>query len=687
MKFSVIIPLYNKEPYVRKALESVCLQIYSDYELIVINDGSTDNSCMIAEEYLQGVDDINYRLITQENAGVSAARNNGIAASIGEYVAFLDADDWWEPTFLEKMAQLISDYPEAGFYASNYMYYKPGNTHVAVNNIETGFFNYPKAYYEGGAMPVTSISVVIPRKVLDEMGGFPVGIKLGEDFLLWAKIAVQCPVAFLNEPLAWYNNDVPATLRATRNLHEPEHHMLFRLELLGDEAIRRIDEENSAAVTTASTPYTLHSTPTNDDWSRLIDKLCVNGLLDYWLDKRYHDQAAAELQKVDWSKQPANVVRIYKTPIWLLKTKRLVMKVGSIVKQMIYKRNSTQLNTKSTQVIINPRGNILYKSFYIKGLIDCFGEKNITYSDEPFLNISAKSRNGWDILFVVKDEHKSCKYYISCNDSYGINDEIYNWCDVYGSVNANYALIDTKYHSKLISLCPSFGIRCWSILNTIFHSITDYRKEVGSIKKHLGKYRRLLTTRRNLLDYAPLNTEYNNKPYVFFCSTMWYNDELNKNDEGVNKTRANFIRACKGINNLVFEGGLVPQSNNRSSIDKFADILYDSVNIDTWLEKTKRSFVVFNTPAFWNCHGWKLGEYLALGKCIISTKLSNDLPYPLEHGKNIHFVENTELAIKEAIEYIIANPEYKYKLEEGAREYWNKYGTPLASMKLLGIKQ
>ena len=132
-KLSVIIPLYNKAPYVKKALESVCHQTYSDYELIVINDGSTDDSCMIAEKYLQGMDGINYQLITQENAGVSAARNNGVAQASGEYISFLDADDWWEPTFLEKMAKFIEDYPEAGLYASNYMYYKPGKTHVALN--------------------------------------------------------------------------------------------------------------------------------------------------------------------------------------------------------------------------------------------------------------------------------------------------------------------------------------------------------------------------------------------------------------------------------------------------------------------------------------------------------------------------------------------------------------------------
>ena len=326
-KLSVIIPLYNKAPYVKKALESVFAQTYTDFELIIVDDGSSDDSLAIAKQCITdrcAVDRhdgcrsaLPVEIIEQANSGVSAARNNGVSTSSGDYIAFLDADDWWEPTFLEKMAQLIEDYPEAGLYASNYIYYKSGKTRVAVSNIETGYFNYPKAYYEGGAMPVTSISVVIPRKVFDETGGFPLGIKLGEDFLLWAKIAMQYKVAFLNEPLAWYNNDVPATLRATRNLHKPEQHMLFNLGRLGDEAMRREAK--------------------GDDWQMLIDKLRVNSLLDYWLDKKYHDQAAEQLEEVNWTKQPNSIKLTYKTPIWILKLKRLIMRWGSLFKQKIIK--------------------------------------------------------------------------------------------------------------------------------------------------------------------------------------------------------------------------------------------------------------------------------------------------------------------------------------------------------------
>lgn len=354
MKFSVIIPLYNKAPYIRKALESVLAQTYTDYELIIVDDGSTDGSAEIAEAFLQDpafrlIALSPNRLIRQANSGVSAARNNGFSVSSAEYIAFLDADDWWEPTYLERMAQLIEDYPDAGLYASNYVYYKPGKTHVALN-IPMGYINYPKAYYESNAMPVWTGAAMIPRKIYDEMGGFPLGIKLGEDFLLWSKIALRYPVAFLNDPLAWYNNDVPATLRATRNLHAPEHHMLFRLEVAiggfslengcnAAYSLEAIRQENGATETTtpnrpiAQLPYC----PTSDDWRRLIDKLRISGLMDYWLDKRYHDQAAEELKKVDWSKQSASVKRMYRTPIWLLKLKRNVMRVGSFVKQIIIK--------------------------------------------------------------------------------------------------------------------------------------------------------------------------------------------------------------------------------------------------------------------------------------------------------------------------------------------------------------
>ena len=324
-RFSIIVPLYNKAPYVRKALESIANQTFQDYEVIIVNDGSTDNSLDVVKELFERfkILDFRFKILNQENAGVAAARNNGVAKSKGEYLCFLDADDWWEPNFLEEMDRLIKEYPDVGLYATNYVYYKPGKTHVALK-IEREYMNYPEAYLRG-EMPVWTGAACMPRKVFDEMGGFPKGIKLGEDFLLWAKTALQYKVAFCEKALAYYNNDVPAHLRATRNLHAPEHNMLFHLDPI-EETIHH-------------TPYTIHQQAA---WTQLLDKLRISGLMDYWLDERYHDAAAAELAKVDWGKQPKNAKMQYEKPIWMIKTKRSLKQIGSYFKQklirLLYKR-------------------------------------------------------------------------------------------------------------------------------------------------------------------------------------------------------------------------------------------------------------------------------------------------------------------------------------------------------------
>ena len=315
MKFSIIVPLYNKAPYIRHALDSVAAQTYRDFELVIVNDGSTDGSLNIVNDFIREESGFKCAVYSQPNSGVAAARNNGVAVSNGEYVCFLDADDWWEPTFLEEMDRLIREYPEAGLYGMNYVYYKPGKTHVALHT-KSGYINYPKEYLSNGAMMIFTSSSSSSRRVFDEMGGFPVGVKLGEDFLLWAKIALHYKVAFCEKPLAYYNNDVPASLRATRNLHALEHNMLFNMQ----------DIESI-----------VDSRERRDEWKTLLDKLRVNGLLDYWLDERYHDAAAAELAKVDWSRQPKNAKAQYEKPMWLLNAKRRFLQIGSFCKQSLIK--------------------------------------------------------------------------------------------------------------------------------------------------------------------------------------------------------------------------------------------------------------------------------------------------------------------------------------------------------------
>lgn len=315
MRFSVIIPLYNKASYVAKAIQSVLSQTFTGFELIIVDDGSKDNSAEIASRTIEEHE--NCRLIRQENAGVSVARNNGVAASHGDYLCFLDADDWWDSTFLEEISKLIEEFPEAGIYGVSYTIVNETKhkTRVAPIGVDSGFakgyINYCQVYAKTLVMPLTSISVAIPRPVFDEMIGFPKGIKLGEDFMLWIHIALKYNVAFLNKPLAYYNQDVDVANRGTNHLYHPNEHMLWNLADL--EPLEKTDE----------------------DYKRLIDNLRAYSLLPYYLSSTYHDCAQSELEKVDWKKQSVRYRCRYHQPIWMLKLSLAAKRMGWKLKQII----------------------------------------------------------------------------------------------------------------------------------------------------------------------------------------------------------------------------------------------------------------------------------------------------------------------------------------------------------------
>lgn len=309
MFFSVILPLFNKAPYVEKTIQSVLSQTYGNFELIIVDDGSSDSSFEVARNAVGA--DVRCQIVHQENSGVSVTRNKGVALSSGEYICFIDGDDWWAPQFLERMAWLIGTYPDAGIYGTNYYYVKNGRERVCVKNAETGYINYCKVYSEGMAMPLTSISVSLKPQVFKEFGGFNSELKLGEDFDLWIRIALKYKVVFLNEPLAYYNQDSNPKWRGIRRLHDPKDHMLWKLSYLEDEE------------------------RTNPDYKQLVDNLRTYGLFPYYLSSRYRKLAKEELRKVDWEKQPRETRLLYKMPISFLKLRRSFLSIGATIKQWI----------------------------------------------------------------------------------------------------------------------------------------------------------------------------------------------------------------------------------------------------------------------------------------------------------------------------------------------------------------
>ena len=311
--FSVIIPLYNKAPYVQKTVESVLRQTFVDYELIIIDNGSSDGS----SEIVAGFTDPRIRTVRlEENVGVSNARNKGVELSTAPYVTFLDADDWWEPTFLEEMAALTERHPGAGIYGTGYYIVKNGKKRVAPIGVEDGFtegeINYCRVYAKKLCMPLTSISVCIPHKVFDEAGGFPSGITLGEDFLLWLSIALTNKVVLLNKPLSNYNQDVDATYRGTHNKrYDPDTFCTFHFDRFAEE------EEK------------------NNDLKTLLDRLRVYSLMNFRQYNLYPERVEKEIEKVDFKNVDSIYKFYYKAPYWIVKSYLGGIHLLSLIKQMI----------------------------------------------------------------------------------------------------------------------------------------------------------------------------------------------------------------------------------------------------------------------------------------------------------------------------------------------------------------
>lgn len=310
--FSVVIPLYNKKSHVAKCIESVLSQSFDNYELIVIENGSTDGS----DEVLAHYNDSRLRVYPfKDNVGVSNARNKGVEIASAPYVTFLDADDWWEPTFLEEMAGLIKRHPDAGIYGTSYWIVKGSQRKLAPIGVKADFtegeINYCKAYAQTLCMPLTSITVAMPKKVFDETGGFNPQLSLGEDFDLWIRIALKHKVVFLNKPLCNYNQDVNNAAHSVFHLHAPKHHFLWNLGPLE------------------------HLEQTNPDYKQLIDNMRCYNLQKYLLDRRFRNDARTELAKVDWLRQPSSIRRLYRLPLWLLRLRSNLLATGAKIKKNI----------------------------------------------------------------------------------------------------------------------------------------------------------------------------------------------------------------------------------------------------------------------------------------------------------------------------------------------------------------
>ncbi|MCH9661357.1 MAG: glycosyltransferase family 2 protein [Bacteroidetes bacterium] len=201
---SVVIPLYNKEHFIAQTITSVLEQTYTQFELIVVNDGSTDGSA----DVISTIKSDKLKVVSIENSGVSEARNVGVRLASSPWVALLDADDWWAPTYLESVVKAIKDYPDEHVFATgrsrvfkklteryhHELLPKDGET------AKLNYFNVISKY-----LPLVNSSNVCFRKShFEKTKGFRIGQKKHEDHDLWMRLCINTDVVFINSELSFY---------------------------------------------------------------------------------------------------------------------------------------------------------------------------------------------------------------------------------------------------------------------------------------------------------------------------------------------------------------------------------------------------------------------------------------------------------------------------------------------------
>lgn len=225
--FSIVIPLYNKQNSIKKTIESVLNQTHQDFELLIINDGSTDKSI----EIVSAVNDSRIKIINKKNGGVSSARNVGIINAKYNYVAFLDGDDLWKENYLSEMENLIDDYPDAKIFGSNYS--------VLKNNIYTDYKNYLLKNFRGYIDNYFKIAeksklfqtsaIIVSKDLPDELILFNENLSIGEDFDFWYRYILNYKLVFLNKPLTIYNMDDDNMVSNKKNKFKKKYNYLSEI--------------------------------------------------------------------------------------------------------------------------------------------------------------------------------------------------------------------------------------------------------------------------------------------------------------------------------------------------------------------------------------------------------------------------------------------------------------------------
>jgi hypothetical protein len=297
---------------------------------------------------------------------------------------------------------------------------------------------------------------------------------------------------------------------------------------------------------------------------------------------------------------------------------------------------------RSVTVSVDPRFRLAYHNYFLQGFADAGIGVRFRRLDRPPGLGAAMEIDGRRIWTDTADMAR-------------IELEPYDWCDILGKVNCTPE--DAAEHRKIRLLGPVFGVRQWE-LPFGYLRWPQLVCRGAEPRATLAGLRFQGHTRLSIEAYRPAPSE---SGYVFHRSRPWAGKHA-----GANSPRERFIDAVA-----------------RSGLAHEASLTDERISLAEYLDRTRRSSSVFNCPAVHGCLGWKLGEYLALGKAIISTPLTRALPEPLVHGTHVHFVSDDTEAMLVAIRQIDRDDDYRRHLERGARDWYERNLAPAALVRRL----
>jgi glycosyltransferase involved in cell wall biosynthesis len=331
------------------------------------------------------------------------------------------------------------------------------------------------------------------------------------------------------------------------------------------------------------------------------------------------------------------------------------------------------------KIFIDPRSTINYSSFYIKGLYDYFKKRNVRFSAKYFDELKEI-----DMLmaFVLIENNTITRFIIDYRDQSDLIVDAYRWTDVYAKINLNRKTLTLPLDEpdKIVHIPPSFAIKIWNPVELLFLLLGNFFK-AGIIRHRNDKnihlrplkwirYYLSLLKRQKLAYYENADNQ-EVSGYVFFVSTYW------PGCKDTNDFRNRYIISCRNNPGIDFHGGFFVDKESPASGEIDEELLYyQYISNSKYLKNVKKSCITFNTPAVCDCHGWKLGEFLCLGKSIISTPLVNELPEPMEHEKNIYWVNNAE-DISSAVQHLLNDEQLRQSLGRNARMYYERLAAPI----------